>query len=76
MESTHPIKQCMHEESSRNNLRSYHQNPQASIGAVRPIMEYASQSAKAKLDKIQNMGLRIIGASQLETWRKQQQFNP
>jgi hypothetical protein len=40
---------------------------QVYIGAARPIMEYASatwitpsQSAKAKLDKFQNMGLRII----------------
>ncbi|XP_064622623.1 uncharacterized protein LOC135484859 [Lineus longissimus] len=40
---------------------------QVYIGAVRPIMEYASatwvtasDTTKAKLDKVQNMGLRII----------------
>ncbi|XP_064646759.1 uncharacterized protein LOC135499744 [Lineus longissimus] len=53
------------EKAGRNDLGSHDQNPQTSI--YRPIMEYASatwvtasDTTKAKLDKVQNMGLRII----------------
>jgi hypothetical protein len=60
---------------------------QVYIGAIRPIMEYTSatwitafQSAKAKLDKIQNMGPRIIlggmWSTPIRDVEKTQQFNP
>ena len=55
------------EKAGRYSLGSHRQNSRVYIGAVKPIMAYAaaiwntaSVSAKAKPDRVHNLGLRII----------------